>query len=184
MAISELRKLKTITEFEVFLQEHPNGLYELINGEIVEKLPTEEPSLIAGNIFAELRTHVKANDLGRVAFEVRRRIPDDEHNARLPDVEFTSKDRLLPVVREGAVPQMPDLTVEIKSPTDTYIGLREKAIYYLKNGSQLVWLVYPDKKQVEIHTRDSVHTLYIDDTLDGGDVLPDFKLSVADMFAE
>lgn len=117
---------------------HPNRAYELINGEIVEKVPTEEHSLIAGNIFAGLRAFAKEHNLGRVAFEVRRQIPGDHHNARLPDVEFTSKDRLLPVVREGAVPQMPDLAVEIKSPTDTYIGLREKAIYYLKNRSKLV----------------------------------------------
>lgn len=184
MAISKPVQLKTIEDFETFLQEHPDRLYELINGEIVEKVPTEEHSLIAGNIFAELRSFVKKYDLGRVAFEVRRQIPDDEHNARLPDVEFTSKNRLLPIVREGAVPQMPDLAVEIKSPSDTYIGLREKAIYYLKNGSSLVWLVYPEKQQIEIHTDNAVHTLNMDDNLDGGDVLPNFELAVSDVFAE
>lgn len=184
MAISKHVQLKTIADFDAFLQEHPDRLYELINGEIVEKVPTEEHSLIAGNIFAELRAYVKPRDLGRVAFEVRRQIPDDKHNARLPDVEFTSKDRLLPVVKEGAVLQMPDLAVEIKSPSDTYIGLREKAIYYLKNGSSLVWLVYPEKQQIEVHTDDAVHTLNMDDTLNGGDVLPDFELAVADVFDE
>lgn len=176
--------MKSVSDFDKFCASHTDGLYELVNGQIIEKSTAEEHSLIAGNIFAELRAFVKANDLGRVAFEVRRQMPDDDHNARLPDVEFTSKDRLLPVVREGAVPQMPDLAVEIKSPSDTYIGLREKAIYYLKNGSQLVWLVYPSKQQVEVHTADSVHTLDIDDTLDGGDILPNFTLAVKDVFAE
>jgi len=176
--------MKTIDDFENHLRLYPNVPAELIGGHIIEKTRSEEHSLIAGNIFAELRAHVKANDLGRVAFEVRRQIPGDEHNARLPDVEFTSKDRLLPIVKTGAVPQMPDFAIEVKSPTDTYIGLREKAIYYLKNGARLVWLVYPDKQQVEVHTTDSVHTLDADDTLDGGDVLPDFKIAVSDVFAE
>lgn len=182
--ISRPVQLKTIKEFDEFIQEHPDNLYEFINGEIVEKVPTEEHSLIVGNIYFALRTFVQANDLGRVAFEVRRRVPDDNHNARLPDVEFTSTERLLPIVRDGAVPQMPDLAVEIKSSSDTYISLREKAIYYLKNGSQLVWLVYPDKQQVEVHTDDSVHTLIREDTLDGGELLPDFNLAVEDIFTE
>ena len=184
MAISKPIPFKTISDLDAFLQEQPDGLYELINGEIVEKVPTEEHSLIAGNLYAELRTFVKQHDLGRVAFEVRRQIPDDKHNARLPDVEFTSKARLLPVVRDGAVPQMPDLAIEIKSPSDTYIGLREKAIYYLKNGSKLVWLVYPEKKQVEVHTEDAVQTLNIDEVLEGGDILPNLKLAIQDVFAE
>ena len=180
----EISESKTIEDFNVFLRDHPNGLYELIDGKIIEKDSTEEHSLIVGNIYAELRAFVKPRDLGRVAFEVRRQMPDDDHNARLPDVEFTSKQRLLPVVRDGAVPQMPDLAVEIKSPSDTYISLREKAIYYLKNGTKLVWLVYPEKKQVEVHTDDAIVTLSMDDRLDGGDVLPEFKISVIDIFAE
>lgn len=185
MAISRSAGLKTVTEFKRFLAEPENAdrLFELIDGEIVEKGPTEEHSLIAGNIYAALRTFVQVHKSGRVAFEVRRQMPDDEHNALLPDVEFTSAERALPVVRKGAVPQMPDLAVEIKSPDDSYIALREKAIYYLKNGSQLVWLVYPGKQQVEIHTSESVRTVGSDAVIDGDPVLPDFRLPVNDIFS-
>ena len=90
----------------------------------------------------------------------------------------------MPVVRKGAVPQMPDLAVEIKSPTDSTIELREKAIYYLKNGAQLVWLVYPEKQQVEVHTAESVQTLDSGAILHGDPLLPDFRLPVKDVFAE
>lgn len=186
MALQKNINLKTISDFEEFiaLPENADRRFELVDGEIVENVSPEEHSLIAGNIYTALRNHVKPKKLGRVAFEVRRRMPDDDHNARLPDVEFTSAARLLPVVKKGAVPQMPDLAVEIKSPDDTYISLRERALYYLKNGSQIVWLVFPDRQEIEVHTPESVQTLGVDDALDGGVLLPGFSMAVVEVFEE
>lgn len=178
-------QLYTVADFESFisLPQNTDRHFELINGEIVEKMPTEEHSLIIGDIYFPLRTFVDQHNLGRVAFEVRRKMPGDDHNARLPDVEFTAKERLLPVVRQGAVPQMPDLVVEVKSPDDSLLKLREKAVYYLSNGARLVWLVFPDRQQIEVHTAHSaVATLGIDDTIDGMDVIPGFSLPVRDIF--
>jgi Uma2 family endonuclease len=178
-------RLYTVSEFEAFiaLEENAERVFELIDGEIVEKVPTEEHSLIVGNFYLALRTFVDVRDLGRVAFEVRRKVDDDDHNARLPDCQFTRKERLLPIVKKGAVPQMPDLAIEVKSPDDTFIKLRQKAIYYLNNGARLVWLVFPDQRQIEIHTSDSaVKTLGIDDILDGGTVLPEFSIPVKAIF--
>ena len=183
MAIQE--RLYTVPEFEAFIAQSENSdrLFELIDGEIVEKMPTEEHSLVIGNIYMTLRMFADPRDLGRVAFEVRRKMADDNHNARLPDVEFTIKARLLPVVKKGAVPQMPDLAVEVKSPDDSFVSMREKANYYLNNGAKIVWLVFPDRQQIEVHTDDAaVRTLGIDDELDGGDVLPGFKLALRDIF--
>lgn len=184
MVVPEKSKLYTVDEFEEFLArpENSDSLFELIHGEIVEKVTTEEHSLIVGNIYRPIWTFVDQHDLGRVAFEVRRRVPGDEHNARLPDLEFTRKERLLPVVRKGAVPQMPDLAVEVKSPDDSLHKLREKAAYYLANGTRLVWLVYPKKRLVIAITPDSEEILTEEDTLDGGDVLPGFTLPVRDIF--
>lgn len=183
MAVQD--RVYTVEEFETWIAqpEHADGRFELIQGEIVEKVPTEQHSLIVGNIYMALRMFVEPRSLGRVAFEVRRRVEGDDYNARLPDAEFTSKERLLPVVKKGPVPQMPDLAVEVKSPADSFIRLREKAIYYLKNGTQLVWLVFPEQQQIEIHTNEgTVRTLDLQDTLDGGNVLPGFQMPVAEVF--
>ncbi len=183
--VLEGQKLYTVDEFEQLMTqtEYQERLLELINGEIVEKMPTEEHSLIVGNIYLTLRVFVDKNGLGRVAFEVRRKIPGDEHNARLPDVEFTRKERLLPIVKKGAVPQMPDLAVEVKSPDDSYQKLRDKAAYYLANGAQLVWLVYPEKHMVEIQTLDDFEYKVAGQTLEGSDLLPGFTMKVDDVFA-
>ncbi|MGB7337416.1 MAG: Uma2 family endonuclease, partial [Phototrophicaceae bacterium] len=66
-----------------------------------------------------------------------------------------------------------------KSPTDSYKLMREKATYYLANGCQMVWLVYPEKAMVEIyHPEADIEILFADDVIRGGSVLPDFELSV------
>jgi len=181
MVAPEKSRLYTVDEFEEFLA-NADGLFELINGEIVEKVTTEEHSLIVGNIYRSLRTFVNEHSRGRVAFHVEHRVPGDQYNARQPDLEFTGKERLLPVVKKGAVPQMADLAVEVKSPDDSLPKMREKAAYYLANGTRLVWLVHPKKRQVIVITPDSEETLTEDDALNGGDVLPGFTLPVRDIF--
>jgi Uma2 family endonuclease len=99
----------------------------------------------------------------------------------MPDLSVNSRHR--PVVREGSVPQMPELAIEIKSPTDSIKQMREKAHYYLANGARLVWLVFPNKRYVEVYQLDGeVEVLFGGDLLDGGDVLPGFAMSVADVF--
>ena len=80
---------------------------------------------------------------------------------------------------------MPDLAVEIKSPSDSGRQMREKAEYYLANGARLVWLVYPQKRLIEAYSLDAdVEILLEDDTLTGGDVLPGFASAVAEVFAD
>lgn len=86
------------------------------------------------------------------------------------------------MVEVGAIPTMPDLAIEIASPTDSPLAMREKALYYLKYGSKLVWLLFPRQKQIEVHTSESIHTLNLEDTLDGGNVLPGFSLPLKDIF--
>lgn len=179
-------KLITIAEFEAFIAKPENSerRFELINGEVIEKMPTEEHGVIASNLHGQLFIYLQQNKIGRLIIEGRFKIPDDEHNARLPDIAFTRAERALPVTKHGAVPQMPDLAVEIKSPTDSVIAMREKALYYLKNGASMVWLVYPEKATVEIHTPEDLRVLASDDHIDGGDVLPGFSLLVSDIFLD
>ncbi len=188
-AMSLQKKLYTIDEFERFvaLPRNADRRFELIDGEIVEKMPTEEHGIIALNVGSELRAFVKKHRLGRVAVEARHALPDDAHNDRLPDVSFVSAEHNLPVVEKGPVPRMPDLAVEVKSPDDSDDDLRAKAMYYLRNGSRLVWLLFPEMKSVGVCTLDEkgnlhMETVGIDGMLHGGDVLPGFRLAVRDVF--
>ncbi len=172
----------TIEGFDDFLAKHSDRLFQLIDGEIVEKVVTEEHGIIAVNIATEIRIYLKQNPIGHVGVEIRHREPNDELNDRLPDVSFR-KVNDSDIVKKGAVPTMPDLAVEIKSPTDSYTLMRDKAGYYLANGTQLVWLVYPEKRLVEVYrTGADIDFATSDDTLLGYDVLPDFELAVSEIF--
>lgn len=181
-------QLHTVEAFEQIADEPENSerLLELINGEIVEKVPTEEHGIIVVNISTSIKLYLKQHSGGRVGTEIRHRAVGDKYNARLPDVSV----RLgidNPVVTQGSVMQMPDLAVEIKSPTDTPREMREKAVYYLRNGTQLVWLVYPASRTVEVCTLDSddnlqVETVGSDSKLNGAAVLPGFELPLSDVF--
>jgi len=173
----------SLKDFEAWIARNADHLFELINGEIVEKVPTEQHGTIAANAATELNLYKRQHG-GRVTVKSRYRPANDERNDRLPDVAYTRPERVQPMVTQGATLFIPDLVVEIKSPDDTYIAMREKALYYLKNGAGLVWLVFPERHEVEVHTADTVKTLTVDDTLDGGDVLPDFTLPVRALFAE
>ncbi len=172
----------TVDAFEIFIAQHPKNLFELIHGKIIEKVPTEQHGIIAVNISAEIKIYLKTHPIGQVGVEVRHRKPDDKFNDRMPDISFR-KIQSDEIVTHGAVPSMPDLAIEIKSPTDTYKLMREKADYYLDNGTSLVWLIYPEKKFVEVYRKDAdIDFLTGGDTLLGYDVLPEFELTVSEIF--
>lgn len=178
-----LERQVTTEEFETFLHQPENQerLFELIHGEIVEKMPTEEHGIIMINIGTAIRLFLKQTPIGRVGAEMRYRLPKDRFNARMPDLSVNSGQR--PLVREGSVPQMPELAVEIQSPSDSIKKMREKAHYYLTNGTRLVWLVFPTKRYIEVYEPDhEMEVMLGNDLFDGGDILLGFTMSVADVF--
>ena len=179
--------LYTAIDFEEFiaLPENRDRLVELIHGEMVEKVPTEEHGIIAAAIARFIGNFIEPLEIGYVGVEIRHHKPSDQYNVRMPDVSFRKGDT--PIVKKGAVPQMPDLAVEIQSPDDKPRELREKADYYLRNGSRLVWLIYPADYAVEVCTLNAdgdmqVKTVGVEGILEGGDVLPDFQLPVEKIF--
>jgi Uma2 family endonuclease len=178
-------KLYTVEEFEALLAlpENRDRLLELINGEIYEKMPTEEHGVIVTNVVVELVPYSKKTKSGRVGTEVRHRKPDDKRNSRLPDISFNTAKR--PIVTEGSVPEMPTLAVEVQSPDDSVKQMRDSAEYYLANGSLMVWLIFPKKRIVEVYTPDGeVQMLDETDMLSGGGVLPGFEMPIAAIFAD
>src|SRR5438046_8729677 len=121
-------KLFTVVEFEQFLAlpENCDRYFELIHGEIVEKVPTEEHGLIAANICGFLWQYTRQSGFGRAMIAVRISMPEDAYNSRQPDLAFFA-DTSRPVVKRGPVLQMPNLVIEMKSPDDSYKSMRERA---------------------------------------------------------
>ena len=176
------KKLYTLAEFEriAALPENEDRLLELIHREIVEKVPTPSHSVLAAWIAAFLNIYViEHDDQGLVSVEGRHRAGDD--SSLLPDASYFRDRDVAPT--ESSFDTVPDLAIEVKSPRDSYKAMRAKAALYLERGTQIVWLVYPEKLKIEVHRQGvEAQTLGIEDTLDGGDLLPGFTLPVHRVF--
>jgi Uma2 family endonuclease len=80
---------------------------------------------------------------------------------------------------------VPDLAVEILSPSNTADEIQRKRGEYFNRGTQLVWIIDPRARTAEVFTAPAASTLLHEaDTLDGGVVLPGFTLPLRDLFAE
>jgi Uma2 family endonuclease len=174
----------TVEEFEEFVN-HPDNedkLFEFIGGEIVEVPSNLYTSFIASIILTALMNFVMPRKLGFVTGEQGGYIVQGERYA--PDVAFISNVKQPKLTRGGYNPNPPDLAVEVVSPSDKKQKLTIKISNYLAAGA-VVWVVYPDTQEVQVHTPgQTVKVLTTDDMLDGGSVLPDFKLAVANLFPE
>jgi len=185
MVIPDKQPLYTVEEFEAFLArpENEDRLFELIDGEIVEKMPTQLHAAIVFLIVGHLFVYFQQNPIGWALPEARYGKPKDKHNSRIPNISvIIGRDR--PLVDRGAAPYIPDLAIEIQSPDDSLKKMRQKAEYYLANSAKMVWLVYTQKRAIIVLTPDDEELLQLDDILDGGDVLPGFKLAVRDIFPQ
>ena len=132
-----------------------------------------------------LGTHVRTNGLGRLyPSDTQFRILIDPEVIYIPDLAFVRTDRLpSEAARWHVMPLAPDLAVEVVSPNDRYEDVLDKIERYHRAGVPLVWLVQPRRRAVEIHPLGQAPTLLREgDTLDGGDVVPGFRLPVADLF--
>ena len=73
----------------------------------------------------------------------------------------------------------PLVAVEVRSESNTRRELRAKARRYLAQGTQMVWLVYPETRALELYRADvTMQTLSGADVIEGGATLPGFRVSV------
>ena len=177
-------KPMTTEEFLAFIQrpEYEGRRFELIEGEVIEKMPTQLHALIASLFAFVFSLYFRDNPIGWVFTELRIKLPKDDLNDTVPDICVVLKAGRQFNPNEPLT-FMPDLAIEIKSPDDSLIKMRKKANYYLENGSKVVWLVDTQRQKVEVYTVDDTEILGSGDTLEGGDLLPDFKLSVSELWS-
>ena len=175
----------TATERDVIaIEASENRLFELIDGVLVEKGMGYTESRMAADLIIDVGTFVRGNDLGIVAGAdgmIRLRY----RRVRIPDVSFVSWDRIPdPKILDEPIPDIvPDFAVEILSESNTKNEMAIKLREYFEAGVRLVWYVDPSAKTVRVFTAVETWTdLGLDDTLDGGDVLPGFRLNLRDWF--
>ena len=166
----------------VLLPENRDRNFEYIAGEIVEVVSNSKSSATAGKLFARIGVHVDDNHLGRVTGADGGYMIFGEKY--IPDAAFISYKRQ-PVDPEVAYnPIAPDLAVEVLSPGNTEPEMIRKIGNYLAAGTVL-WVADYVSKTVDVYVPNQPRkTLRVGDFLEGGDVLPGFRLAVANIFSD
>lgn len=172
----------TVEEFEAYAL-HPDNIQrrlELIGGEMVELVSNRRSSKAGVYAASKIIVFVTENNLGEVTgADGGYQVGKDRY---IPDAAFTSKARATADDDVVYYPYPPDLAVEVLSPTDDLNDFRIKISNYLAAGT-VVWVFDPETKRAEVHAPGQpVQVIPPGGTLDGGTVLPGFKLALADVF--
>lgn len=174
------REKITFPEFQAFLERDENAgrLFELINGEIVEVMPgrTRNSELhnlivVAVHNFCEAHNIPCHTSSADGAYRVQEHVvaPDFAYKRTAMSDDYPD-------------PVAPLWVVEIISPTDKAEDIRDKRDIYCKAGI-LLWEIYPRIPSIDVYAPGQpVRTYTVEDELDGGDVLPGFRLPANKLF--
>ncbi|MGA2585189.1 MAG: Uma2 family endonuclease [Tepidisphaeraceae bacterium] len=161
------------------------GRCELIYGELVMMSPAGfEHGAVTSRLDYLLREFVSANDLGEVlAAETGYKVETKPDLVRAPDVSFISKSRLAGKIPRGYFNGVPDLAVEVNSPSDTKREIAEKVNMWLAHGTASCWVADPATMTITIHRPGKKRIrLTTRDRLKDEPTLPGFVLQVSKVF--
>ena len=162
-----IQKEMTAEEFLAFAEQHPDKRFDFIDGEIVEVSPKPVHGIKQVRFTIALGNYTEDHPVGQVYTEVLHVLDGEKF---MPDVcinEYSEADYLT---------KPPLFVVEIRSDSQTRELQRRKIQAYLKHGVKMAVLVLPGEAVEVYRPGHETQVLSADDTLDGADVLPGFKL--------
>lgn len=182
-------RLMTVDEFRAFteLPENKDHRFELLQGEVIAvPSPKEVHAWIVYRIGLLLGLFLTTHGIDGTVYGDNLDFILGENIVLKPDVSYTSAARKPKLQDYPTV--APDLVVEVVSPSNTADEMLAKIQIFFQYGAQLVWLVYPKSKTVQIYTlgetpeKPNSITRMAGDLIDGGTVLPGFSAKVSDFF--
>lgn len=173
----EQRTDVTVDELERTSLPYPAELY---NGKVVYKMAAFAHGKIQIRIGAKLDQYLEQNPIGEAVTETNFQLwPERRNQSRIPDIAFVKKERV-PKEQWRFADLAPDLAVEIISPEDNFLKVMNKVDAYLEQGTQIVWVVIADTREVLVCTAASKHS--VRDVLTAPELLPGFELPVSKIF--
>lgn len=170
-----------------FARIRGDGRFDLIRGEVIQVPPAgERHGRIAANIELRIGYALLERGLGQTYIAepgfVLARDPDV---VLCPDAAFILYERFPSEHEEtGFFEIVPDIVLEVISPSDRARDVIAKLNEYLKAGVPLVWLADPAQRTMTVYAPDEPpRVLGEADELDGGDIVPDFRLSLREVFS-
>jgi len=163
------------------------GLYEVVDGRVVEKLKMGAFQVHSASIlFRILGQFAWTRKLGCVESEMLFLLDANAGLKRRPDLAFVSyerwpKKRRIP--RTPAWDVVPDLAIEVVSPSNLASDVVVKVGDYFRAGVRRVWVIYPVEEQVYVYESPALaRILGRADRLEDEAVLPGFSLPLSELF--
>lgn len=178
--------VKVWTDEELMALPKDGYKRELLHGEIIMSPAGSEHGLICVRMASELEGHSRRHKLGLV-FDSSTGFRLTSEDLLSPDAAFVAKIRFagLKRVPRGFFAGAPDLVVEVLSPSDTAERMHAKLSSYFAHGTRLAWVINPAERNALVYRGpEADRLLRLPDTFDGEDVLPGFRLPLAELFVE
>jgi Uma2 family endonuclease len=163
------------------------SLYEVVDGVILEKptMGAYENSL-ASLLGLQLAQFLDPIRFGRAWVEMVFDFRPVFDRQRRPDVAFISSERWpvdRPVPQTAAWKIVPELAIEIVSPTNPAGEMDAKVEEYFFVGVSKVWVVYPKTRRIYVYdSPTSVRIVTRGETLADDALLPGFRLNLDEFF--
>jgi Uma2 family endonuclease len=181
IAAMNLRRPATV---EDLMQTPEDGRkYELVDGQILVSPGGYRHSMVGTKIVCVFGQFLTKHPIAKVC-GADLGIARPNGNLRSPDVTVVRNEKLaLQGTPDGFMEVIPDLAVEVLSPSDSLTRVSEKVGEFLECGVALVWVVDPQERTVAVYRSLSNTQHYtVEDTITAEPVLPGFSCPVSDFF--
>ncbi len=161
------------------------GLFELVDGTLVEKGMSYEASVVAATILFILKTFVARNGSGLISGADG--FCQLHSSTRGPDVAYGARERLPGGVFPSQLyPELsPNLVVDVLSPGNTKAEMSRKRLEYFHAGVEVVWIVDCVNRSVAVYTSPSCVKVFGEhETIDCTQILPGFSSPVSSFFVD
>lgn len=159
------------------------GFFELVDGQLERVHMSPFTSRVAVRLSSRLQSHCEETQAGVVYdSEVYYRCFRNPKTGRKPDISLIRKARLpLDADEVGYFTLVPDLIVEVVSPKDKALKVERKIREYRQAGVALLWVIYPHERFAKVFHQGAYDEIEDDGYLDGRDVLPGFRVRLAEL---
>ncbi|MGI8945263.1 MAG: Uma2 family endonuclease [Thermoleophilaceae bacterium] len=188
MAAVHVAQRMTAEEFLARPFEEGLRRQELVDGEIVVGEPTPRHNSVQKDLLFALESWIRGGE-GRGQVFIPLDVKLDDLNVFAPDISWYRASN--PVDLDSKPPSpLPDLAVEVRSPSTWRYDLGAKMATYERRGLPELWLVDTPAEQVLVFRRSSTDSARFDIALElgGGDsltspLLPGFATGLDELFA-
>ena len=180
--MTTMKSEKPVTIEDMYNMPKDGRKYELVNGEVLVSPVNWLHTKIATKIVHIFATFLEQSPVGEV-FCDNLGIVLPNKNLRSPDVTFIRFEKLPAEFPQTFAQVVPDLAVQILSPSDSPSQMAAKIGEFLECGVTLVWVVDPERKTATVYRSISDTKQYSsDDVITAEPILPGFSCPVSRFF--